>query len=177
MTDPISNRVAHILYTSDRIVMPLQELYQSLAMEGWLTQIDAHMFEYLLAADSRFELLEGLNDTVLINSAFLTQFDIRDMFAGPLVMLRRVAASADVVLLDVLRYLQEMNRALEHAWRGRVARDSEIENDILSLLMLGDMLERQLKRSLRLDPFTPLEEVERLAFNSSVYNRMDAKKS
>jgi len=177
ITDPISNRVVQILQTSERIVLPLQELYQNLTIEGWLTQIDIAMFEYLLASDKRFELLEGLNSTDIINTSLLGQFDIRDIFAGPLVMLHNYAISTETVLLDVLRHLQEMNLALEHAWQARPVNDNELENEILSLLMMGDMLERQIKHSLHLDPLMPLEEVELLTATVFDYIQINTEKA
>jgi len=48
----------------------------------------------------------------------------------------------------MLLHLQDMNKALETAWQLRPEDNPEIEAEILNLLMMGDMLEREIKRAL-----------------------------
>jgi hypothetical protein len=51
-------------------------------------------------------------------------------------------------MLDMLLHLKEMNKALETAWNLRPTDNPEVEAELLNLLMMGDMLEREIKRAL-----------------------------
>jgi len=51
-------------------------------------------------------------------------------------------------MLDMLLHLQEMNKALETAWQLRPEDNPEVDAEILNLLMMGDMLEREIKQAL-----------------------------
>jgi hypothetical protein len=48
----------------------------------------------------------------------------------------------------MLLHLQEMNKALETAWQLRPSDNPEVEAELLNLLLMGDMLERQIKQAL-----------------------------
>ena len=71
------------------------------------------------------------------------------MLTGPLVMLRERGASTEKIMLDVLLHLQEMNEALETAWQLRPEGNDEIEAELLNLLMMGDMLEREIRQAIQ----------------------------
>ena len=49
---------------------------------------------------------------------------------------------------DVLHHLHEMNTALETAWQMRPDDDPEMEAELIGMLMMADMLEREVKSSL-----------------------------
>lgn len=149
--DPISERAAQILETSKHVLMPLSELYHSLTTEGLMVWTSPEMFEYLLSEDNRFDIFEGLADTELMRLSGLSDISAYGLLAGPLVMLRQRGTSPEIVQHDLLNHLKEMNAALEVAWNMRPASDTEIESELLQLLMMGDMLERELKRTLQLD--------------------------
>lgn len=153
MSDPITNYAAQLLRTSEHIVVPLEKLYQALVAEGWMSQIDFEMFESLLADDWRFELLEGLSDIETLRPALLVELEIQGLLEGPLVMLRERAFPPEVVMLDILNYLEAMNRSLETVWHEHSAQEMADEPEILNLLMMGDMLERELKQTLHLELF------------------------
>ncbi len=149
--DPISERAAQILATSKHILMPLSELYHNLTTEGLMVWTSPEMFEYLLSEDNRFDIFEGLAGAELLRLDGLNNTNVYGLLAGPLVMLRRRGTSPEIVQQDLLNHLKEMNAALEAAWNLRPAGDAEIESELLQLLMMGDMLERELKHALQLD--------------------------
>lgn len=160
MSDPITNHIAHLLETSDHIVIPFDRLYQTLVAEGWMPWIDTDMLESLIVDDPRFELLDGLSEIDTFRPALLAELEIQGLLLGPLVMLRDRASSSEVVMLDLLNYLQAMNRTLESAWHKHSAQEMADEAEILNLLMMGDMLERELKQSLNLELFPRGEVLE-----------------
>lgn len=151
MTDPISERVAQILETSSHILMPLSELYESLTSEGLMVWTSPEMLEYLLSEDKRFDIFEGLADTELMELTSINNMRVQGLLAGPLVMLHKRGTSPEAVQQDLLKHLEEMNAALEVAWHLRPEDDTDVEAELLQLLMMGDMLARELKHVLRPD--------------------------
>lgn len=148
MTDPITNKVIRILSESSHILVPLDELYDRLANEGLMVWMTPELLEQFLASDDRFEIYEGLADSELFTPMFQSELQTRGLLGGPLVMLQERASSSEEVMNDMLAHLQEMNTALETAWQLRPEDNPEIEAELLNLLMMGDMLEREIKRAL-----------------------------
>lgn len=148
MNDPITNHIAHILSKSAHVLMPLDDLYDRLANEGMMVWLTPELLEELLISDDRFEVYEGLADSDLFNPMIQAELQARGLLAEPLVMLRDRVSSTEEVMLDMLLHLQEMNTALETAWKLRPQGNPDIEAELLNLLMMGDMLEREIKRAL-----------------------------
>ncbi|MCU0519805.1 MAG: hypothetical protein MUF84_03800 [Anaerolineae bacterium] len=148
MTDPITKRVTQILSESEHILVPLDELYDRLANEGLMVWMTPELLEQFLMSDDTFEIYEGLADSDLFNPMVQSELQTRGLLGGPLVMLQERATSGDEVLMDMLLHLQEMNTALETAWQLRPENNPDIEAELLNLLMMGDMLEREIKRAL-----------------------------
>jgi hypothetical protein len=148
MSDPISNRAAWILSESTHVLVPFDELYDQLAREGLMIWMTPELLEQLLMSDERFEVYEGLADSDLFNPMIQAELQTRGLLAGPLIMLRERASSTEEVMMDMLLHLQEMNTALETAWQLRPEGNPEVEAELLNLLMMGDMLEREIKRAL-----------------------------
>ncbi len=147
-SDPITNRVARILSESSHVLVPLEELYDQLANEGLMVWMTPELLEQLLIDDERFEVYEGLADSDLFNPMIQAELQMRGLLGGPLVLLRERVSSTEEVMLDMLLHLQEMNSALETAWQLRPEGNPEVEAELLNLLMMGDMLEREIKRAL-----------------------------
>jgi len=148
MIDPITNRVIHILSESVHILVPLDELYDRLANEGLMIWMTPELLEQFLMSDDRFEIYEGLADSELFDPMVQSELQTRGLLGGPLVMLEERATSSEEVMMDMLLHLQEMNTALETAWQLRPDDNPEVEAELLNLLMMGDMLEREIKRAL-----------------------------
>lgn len=148
MGDPITNRVAQMLSTAAHILVPMDELYDRLAGEGLMVWMTPDLFVDLLMSDERFDVYEGLADSDLFDPLVQTELQARGLLSGPLVMLRERGSATQDVMLDMLLHLQEMNKALETAWQLRPQGDAEVEAELLNLLMMGDMLEREIKRAL-----------------------------
>ncbi|MGC9468723.1 MAG: hypothetical protein ACP5HS_09035 [Anaerolineae bacterium] len=148
MTDPITNRVAQILSESTHVLVPLDDLFERLANEGMMVWVTPDLFEQLLMSDDRFEVYEGLADSDLFSPIIQMELQARGLLGGPLVLLRERASTTQEVMLDMLLHLQEMNKALETAWRLRPEDNPAVEAELLNLLMMGDMLEREIRRAL-----------------------------
>ncbi len=148
MSDPITDRIVRILEESTHVLVPMDDLYDRLASEGMMVWITPELLEQLIASDDRFEIYEGLAESDLFNPLIQAELQARGLLGGPLVMLRERGTSTEDVMLDMLLHLQEMNRALETAWQLRPEDNADIEAELLNLLMMGDMLEREIKRAL-----------------------------
>jgi len=148
MNDPITNHIAQMLNESDHVLVPLEDLSDQLNAEGLMAWMTPDLLEQLLAEDERFEIYEGLADSELFNPMVQAELQARGLLSGPLVMLRERVSTSEEVMLDMLLHLQDMNKALETAWQLRPEDNPEIEAEILNLLMMGDMLEREIKRAL-----------------------------
>ncbi len=148
MNDPITNHIAHILSQSSHVLMPVDDLYDLLTNEGLMLWMTMELLEDLLASDDRFEVYEGLADSDLFDPLIQAELQSRGLLVGPLVMLRERVNSPEEVMLDMLSHLQEMNTALETAWKLRPKDNPDVEAELLNLLMMGDMLEREIKRAL-----------------------------
>ncbi len=148
MIDPITSRVMQILSESIHILVPLDELYDRLANEGLMIWMTPELLEQFLMSDDRFEVYEGLADSELFDPMVQSELQTRGLLGGPLVMLQERATSSEEVMMDMLLHLQEMNTALETAWQLRPNDNPEVEAELLNLLMMGDMLEREIKRAL-----------------------------
>jgi hypothetical protein len=129
-------------------LVPLDDLYDRLAGEGLMVWMTEELLEQFLISDNRFEVYEGLADSDLFEPMVQAELQARGLLSGPLVMLRERASSTEDVLVDMLLHLEEMNTALETAWQLRPEDDPEVEAELLNLLMMGDMLEREIKRAL-----------------------------
>jgi hypothetical protein len=157
MTDPITNRTVQILAGADALLIPISEIYDALQCEGWMGWINEDMFLRLLLSDSRFDVVEGLAGTDILEMILPTTLQDHRWLSGPRVMLRSRVTSPRAIIVDELDNLAEMNEALEIAWEMYAADDPEIRAELVNLLMMADMLERELKWALMQDTLDPFE--------------------
>ena len=157
MTDPITNRTAQILAGADALLIPISEIYDALKSEGWMGWINEDMFLRLLLSDSRFDVVEGLAGTEILEMVLPNAMLGHRWLSGPRVMLRSRVTSPRAIIVDELDNLAEMNEALEIAWQMYAADDPEIRAELINLLMMADMLERELKYALMQDTLDPFE--------------------
>lgn len=160
MYDPISNRTVLWLADSAHILVPVVEVFQSLNAEGWMPWFTLESYTDLLTTDDRFELYEGLGDSELFHPMLQAELKAHGLLAGPLIMLKSRGANEHNLMMDILLHLQEMNHTLETAWQLRPSDNPAFEAEILGLLMMGDMMEREVQAALEnghmvfvLDPF------------------------
>jgi hypothetical protein len=149
MIDPITNRIIQLLSESEHLLVPIEELYHILRDEGLLSLTSEDNFEQLIVTDDRFEVYESLGHSDLFHPSVQAELRARGLLTGPLVMLRERGASTEQIMHDVLLHLQEMNQALETAWQLRPEGNDEIEAELLNLLMMGDMLEREIRHAIQ----------------------------
>jgi hypothetical protein len=149
--DPITDRVAQILAVDREVFVPLERLYQILKNEGVMGHINIDMFEWLLTSDDRFEFIENLEDEIfegLIDPEVDAELEGLGFFAKrPLVKLGIRQATVVDMMDSLLRQLKRMNESLENAWRSQ-DNDPEAREGLLHVLMMGDMLERQVRQLL-----------------------------
>jgi hypothetical protein len=150
MRDPITTRTAQILTESQHILVPVTDLYNRLVAEGLMSQIDLDMFVYLVASDEAFEILGGLEDLEVFSALLKAELEVQGFGSGPLVMLRDRAAEPALVIQDALAHVHEMNVALETAWKTRSANDPEAEAELIQMLLMSDMLAREIEGVLHL---------------------------
>jgi hypothetical protein len=152
MSDPITDQTVCLLEIDPATFVPLDALYDDLFLQGLMAWIDVDFYEALLRTDERFEVLSGL-DELLFGEDIDTWNDLNVLgfLSGPWVRLRKRAISSELVLHDLLHYLQDMNETLEVTWQylptGPGA--DEARRDLLNMLMWGDLLERQIREALR----------------------------
>ncbi|MDF1514071.1 MAG: hypothetical protein P1S60_09700 [Anaerolineae bacterium] len=149
MTDPITSRILQFLSESDHLLVPIEELYNSLRDEGMLSVTSEENFEQLIVSDDRFEIYESLGHSDLFHPSVQAELRSRGLLTGPLVMLRERGSDTEQIMHDVLLHLKEMNQALETAWQLRPEGNDEIENELLNLLMMGDILEREIMHAIQ----------------------------
>jgi hypothetical protein len=128
--------------------VPFDDLYDQLMIEGLMVWMTPELLEQLITSDARFEIYEGLADSDFFNPLMQAELQARGLLGGPLVMLRERGTTTEEIMLDMLLHLQEMNKALENAWQLRPGDNPEVEAELLNLLMMGDILEREIKRAL-----------------------------
>ena len=148
MKDPITTRTAHLLAQSAHILIPLEDLYNVLEDEGLMAWINPEMFEYLIASDETFEVIEGLEELEMLTPLLRAELKVQGFWSGPLVMLRQWTAFPSLILEDLLTHLQDMSSALESAWQTRSANDPTTEAELLNMLLMSDMLAREISGAL-----------------------------
>jgi hypothetical protein len=149
MADPITDRAVQILSADTGVFMPLEELYDTLAAEGLMAWIDMDTFLDLIESDERFEIIQGLEDIILLEDDETgDEMEGLDILGGPWVLLRERDASPLEVMSDLLQHLQQMNQTLEQAWK-RASHDPAAESELIHMLLLGDMLERKVRETMR----------------------------
>lgn len=153
MNDPITDYVVHLLSEAEHIIVSLEDVYLALESEGLMSRIPFDLFVELLATDERLAVMDGLGDSRLFAPVLQTELEVSGVLYGPMAMLRKRATSPEVLVYDVLLHLQEMNEALEQAWSRHANADPEAEAELLDMLMMGDMLERELKHVLKMNTY------------------------
>lgn len=150
MKDPITTRAAHILAQSSHIVIPLEDLYDDLMDEGLMAWINLEMFEYLMTTDETFVVIEGLEELEMLTPLLRAELRMQGFWSGPLVMLRQWMTLPSLILEDLLTHLQDMSSALETAWQTRAVDDPVTEAELLNMLMMSDMLAREISGALHM---------------------------
>lgn len=150
MKDPITTRAAHILAQLSHILVPLEDLYNDLVDEGLMAWISPEMFEYLISSDETFEVIEGLEELEMLTPLLRAELRLQGFWSGPLVMLRQWTAFPSLILEDLLTHLRDMSKALETAWQTRSPNDHVTEAELLNMLMMSDMLAREISGALHL---------------------------
>ncbi|MGC9398538.1 MAG: hypothetical protein ACP5HM_05315 [Anaerolineae bacterium] len=151
MADPITDQTAYLLEHDAAIFVPLDTLYEALLEQGLMSQFDLDAYHLLLKSDERFEVLNGLEELLFGDEVDIwSGWYVLDFLSGPWVRLRTRAISPELLLQDLLWYLEEMNETLEATWQylPEGPESEEARRDLLNLLMWGDLLERHIREAL-----------------------------
>lgn len=151
MKDPITTRVAHILTQASHLLVPLEDLYNDLIDEGLMAWISLDMFEYLVATDETFIVIEGLEALDILTPLLRAELRLQGYWSGPLVMLRQWVTFPSLVLEDLLSHLHNMSKALESAWQTRSPDDPFSEAELLNMLLMSDMVAHEIRGVLHVD--------------------------
>lgn len=174
MKDPITARAAHLLMQSSHILVPLEDLYTALEDEGLMAWIDPEMFEYLMATDETFVIIEGLEALEMLTPLLRAELQMQGFWSGPLVMLRLWTAFPSLILEDLLTHLQDMSDALESAWQTRSPNDPFSEAELLNMLMMSDMVAREISGVLHMYVESEENDAQDLRAGNGAANRQDA---
>jgi len=149
MPDPITDRASQILASKQESFIPFEQLYDALAREGLMAWIEPRDLLKLLLDDERFEIVEGLEEVILLEDGETgNEMEGINMLGGPWVMLRERNISTLEVMSDLLTYLHQLNQSLEQVWK-HLINDPETEGEIINMLLLGDILERRVRETLK----------------------------
>lgn len=147
ITDPISARVEQLLLQSTEVFVPFEQIHNTLQHEGLLTHFDSRTLLEFLQTDERFQILGGFSQLSFLDTETAIGLELLSAMAGPWIVLRARLASPLTTMGELLRHLQQLNRALETAWR-QLTTLPEAQDDLLGLLLLGDALERKVRLAL-----------------------------
>ncbi len=147
MPDPITNRVVQILTHNPETFVPLEQLYDALANEGLMTWTNLGTFARLLEVDERFDLIADFGELIAIEGPPAAWKSL-GWLGGPWVLLHSRRNFPRKLLRDLLRHLHQINQEMERVWP-QLPNDPEVQANLISLLMLGDMLERQVQGALK----------------------------
>lgn len=153
MSDPISDQTAYLLTKNPNIFTPLEQLYRTLSSQGLMAWLELEDYWLLLESDARFEVLAGLREILTwdtLDSHAGLGLEVLDFFTGPWVLLRARNYSTTEVLQELLLYLHQMNETLEVTWQ-YIPDDPDnkfARNNLLNMLMWGDLLEHQIRETL-----------------------------
>jgi hypothetical protein len=156
MYDPISQRTINLLHKESIIFVAIEVLYEQLLAEALMARLDSYLLRRLLETIPELVVIEGLEEVVFVEAELLS-LEALHILDGPWVALRARLASPSEVIGDVLRHVHEMNTVLEQAWQYHAPHDPQLKADLLSMLMVGDLLERQVIQTLRETLTEPLD--------------------
>lgn len=147
ITDPISARVEQLLTESAEVFVPFEQLYDTLQSEGLLAHFDSGALLEFLKSSWNFQVLGGFSHLGFLDAETAIGLELLSAMTGPWVVLRARLASPLATMGELLRHLQQMNHAIESAWR-QLGTTPEAQDDLLGLLMLSDALERKVRIAL-----------------------------
>jgi hypothetical protein len=159
MTDPITDQTAYLLAIDDAAFVPLDFLYEELMGQGLVSEVNFDLYRWLLEVDERFEVFEGLGEMLFGEIEEWVQPQVLAFLSGPWVHLLGRPFTMDDLIRDLLHYLVRMNETLEITWQflPDEPEAAEAKEDLLNMLMWGDMLERRLRATLSSVPEEPPE--------------------
>jgi len=148
MPDPITDRVVRILTHNPETFVSLEQLYDVLVSEGLMAWTDLRTFARLLEVDERFDLIMELAQMFTFENPLPAELGSLGMPGGPWVMLSSRRDFPRQLLRDLLSHLHRMNLTMEQAWV-KFSDNPRVQANLIGLLMLGDMLERQVQGALK----------------------------
>ncbi len=148
MSDPITKHIFHLLLQDSTVLVPLEDIHRRLLSEGMSLQVTLPMLEQMLRGDAMFHIVNGIQDLEMLHLSAQAHLHRYNFINGPYVMLKLWDAYPPLVLHAVLRQLHDTNTVLEMAWKMKQETDPAGSEILLHMLMVGDLLERELQQAL-----------------------------
>ena len=151
MDEATLSRVIQILETDPDFFVPVKKLWLMLQGEGLALDLDLETFHAQLAADERFEFIEGVDhaegfeDDPELAAEMEREMEALGFFSGPRVKLVAREMTAEDVFAGLSRSLAQLNAALRGAWESRPEGDEEAEEMLLDALALAEQLEQDVR--------------------------------
>lgn len=147
LTDPITTCVAQLLTESAEVFVPFEQIYEALEREGLLAHFDAPTLLEFLEDAGDFQVLGSFSHLGFLDAETATGLELLSNMTGPWVVLRARLSSPATTMGELLRHLHQINHAIELAWY-QTETVPEAQEDLLGLLLLGDLLERKVRLAL-----------------------------
>jgi di/tripeptidase len=144
-------RVIEILETDPDFYVPVKKLWLMVQGEGLALDLDLETFHARLAADDRFEFIEGVDhaedfeDDPEFAAEMEREMEALGFFSGPRVKLASREMTAEDVFAGMARSLAQLNAALRGAWESRPEGDPEAEAMLQDVLDLARQLEQEVQ--------------------------------
>jgi len=151
MDEPALARAIEILETDPDFYVPVKKLWLMLQGEGLALGLEPEEFYAQLAADDRFEFIEGVNHTEGLEddpefaAEMEQEMEALGFFSGPQVKLVSREMTAEDVFAGLSRSLAQLNEALRGAWETRPEGDAEAEAMLLDALAMAEQLGREVQ--------------------------------
>jgi|YNPBryBLVA2012_1023415.scaffolds.fasta_scaffold01348_11 Asp-tRNA(Asn)/Glu-tRNA(Gln) amidotransferase A subunit family amidase len=144
MDEQAWNRVIEILETTPHFFVPVRDMWRMLRDEGTLpADLDLYTFYSRLAADERFEMIEGIDSNGELGENLSLLAEAMGGLGGPQVKLASRLMTADDVFEGLRQSLRQLREALLGAWETRPETDAETDSQLLQAISAAEQLEQE----------------------------------
>ncbi len=150
MEERTQERVIEILNNAADLYVPVKRLWLLLHDEGWASGLDLPALTMWLAADGRFELIEGhglaIDESDPLRAAEVeAELEALGFFGGPRVKLTDRQMSTEEVFARLARSLQQLSDALQGAQESLPSGNPEAAEMFHEALKVAQELENQVQ--------------------------------
>lgn len=144
MDEQAWKRIIEILETTPQFFVPVRDMWQMLRDEGTLpATLDLYTFYTQLAADERFEMIEGIDSDGELGENLSLLAEAMGGLGGPQVKLASRQMTAEDVFAGLRQSLHDLKEALLEAWETRPETDAEADSQLLQAIAAAEQLEQE----------------------------------